>query len=293
MSKLSLIQKHRDPRTWVSFITILTILFLVCFAPAQASSEKSLSLSCPAPQEDFSLHIDEVRSYLLETQLPQRRPSDVEINLPFQINANPDAVYRGKYLLIHGLNDSPAVWHDIAPELAHRGYDVRGILLPGHGNTPEAQLDVSYVQWLNMARDQLSLWRSDGVPTFIGGFSLGGVIATILAVENDDIAGLFLIAPAYESRMNSLLRWASLVSVFKPWVFGGMIIEDNPAKYNSIPINGAAQYYKTTRYLKRLWSNKKLEMPVFMVSTMTIQWWILTAYAPSLISNSLLKENDC
>ena len=63
------------------------------------------------------------------------------------------------------------------------------------------------------------------------------------------------------------LRWASLVSIFKDYVFGGIIIEDNPTKYNSIPINAAAQYYKAARHLKRIWGNRKLEMPVLMVDT--------------------------
>ena len=222
----------------------------------------------PVPQEDFQAHIQDVRHYLSETQLPGRRLSDVEYNIPFEIDADPDALYRGKYLLIHGLNDSPAVWYDIAHELAQRGYDVRAILLPGHGNTPEAQLHVTYQMWLQSARSQLEFWRSEDKPFFIGGFSLGGVIASTLAIEYEGIDGLLLFSPAYYSTRNSLLRWASLVSHVKPWVFGGMIIEDNPAKYNSIPINAAAQYYKSTRYLQDIWGAKKLDMPVLMVASM-------------------------
>jgi len=64
-----------------------------------------------------------------------------------------------------------------------------------------------------------------------------------------------------------LLRWSSLYSKFKPWVFGGMIIEDNPTKYNSIPINGAAQYYKLSKQLKKKWRRKRLDMPVLVVAS--------------------------
>ncbi len=54
-------------------------------------------------------------------------------------------------------------------------------------------------------------------------------------------------------------RWAgsSLISYVKPWVFGGMIIEDNPIKYNSIPINAAVQYYKTAKYQQRSWDQQE------------------------------------
>lgn len=213
-----------------------------------------------------------MRSYLLETQLSQRSAEDVQFNLPFEVLAEEGVPYRGRYLLIHGLNDSPSVWNDWAGVLSSRGYDVRAILLPGHGNTPEAQLHVRYQDWLNTAREQMQLWRQDDVAFHLGGFSLGSVIATILALEADEasepIDGLLLFSPAYVSSRNHLLRWASLVSRFKPWVFGGMIIEDNPARYNSIPINAAAQYYKTTRHLKRLWGDRALDIPVLMAASL-------------------------
>ena len=159
---------------------------------------------------------------------------------------------------------SGGIWRD---SLVLRGYDVRAILLPGHGNTPNAQLNVDYRMWLNAARTQFELWHSEGVPMYIGGFSMGGVIASILAVENDSVDGLLLFAPAYYSTRNKLLRWARIASYFQDYVFGGMIIEDNPTKYNSIPINAAAQYYRTTKYLNRIWKHQQLDMPVLMVES--------------------------
>ncbi|MFK7892934.1 MAG: alpha/beta hydrolase [Granulosicoccus sp.] len=216
--------------------------------------------------------MSEVTDYLVETQLPQRSAKAASFNAPFELKAAKDAKYLGRFMLIHGLNDSPAVWHDWAEVLSQRGFDVRAILLPGHGNTPEAQLDVNYRDWLETARQHLRLWRANDTPFYVGGFSLGSVIATILALEEDGIDGMLLFSPAYKSSQNHLLRWASLVSSFKPWVFGGMIIEDNPAKYNSIPINAAAQYYKTTRLLRRRLASRKgrttLDIPVLMVASL-------------------------
>lgn len=243
------------------------VLLLLCLASLAWADENDILSGFPPPQEDFQAHMDEVRRYLLQTQLPQRQPSDVDYNVPFELTADPEVAYQGRYLLIHGLNDSPAVWRDVGRELARRGYDVRAILLPGHGNTPEAQLHVTFEMWLNAARQQLEYWQTDDEPIFIGGFSLGGVIATILAMEYDGVDGLLLFSPAFHSSRSHLLRWASLVSYFKPWVFGGMIIEDNPTKYNSIPINAAAQYYKGTKYLGSLWRGQQLTMPVLMVAS--------------------------
>lgn len=221
----------------------------------------------PPPNENFETHRTQVREYILATQMYQRSESDAEYNLPFELKANKDAPYRGKFLLIHGLNDSPYLWKDMAGELATRGYDVRAILLPGHGNTPEAQLNISYRSWVTAARDHMQLYLDPKENFYIGGFSLGGVIATLLATESDEVDGLLLFSPAFRSQIHHLLRFAGLYSILEPWAFSGMILEDNPVKYNSIPINNGSQYFKTTQALKRRWPLRRLNIPVLVVAS--------------------------
>lgn len=233
----------------------------------QADSVSLKASAIPKPTTDFPQYVNNLRRYLAATQLPQRTIDAVEINLPFELPANKDVEYRGKFLLIHGLNDSPFVWRDMAARLALRGFDVRAILLPGHGNTPEAQLSISYLDWMRSAREHVDLYIEPNKNFYLGGFSLGGVIATLIAAEREDVDGLLLFSPAYRAQMQNMLRWAGIYSVFKPWVFGGMIIEDNPAKYNSIPINGASQYYKTTRALHRRWRKRPINIPVLVVAS--------------------------
>lgn len=246
---------------------VLSVILLL--APIGASrADDSLSPEhFPTPQANFSQHREQVRDYLLSTQMLQRDPADVEYNLPFDMKANPSVPYKGRFMLIHGLNDSPYVWRDMAAELNSRGFDVRAVLLPGHGNTPEAQLSISYKHWLSAAREHMSLYDDGTTPFFLGGFSLGGVIATTLALESGSADGLLLFSPAFKSSMHHLLRWSGIYSRFEPWVFGGMIIEDNPTKYNSIPINGATQYYKTTQTLRKTWAGKTLNIPVLIVAS--------------------------
>jgi len=221
----------------------------------------------PEPHVNFTQHINDVRAHLLENQLRRRTDAAAELNLPFERSASKQTPYRGKFLLIHGLNDSPFIWRDAADALSERGFDVRAILLPGHGSTPEAQLSMSYKRWIKASRRHMQLFRENGKPFYLGGFSMGGVIATLLAAESDPIDGLLLFSPAYKSILNSRLRWAGIYSKFKPWVFGGMIREDNPVKYNSIPINAGSQYYKTTQQLKRQWPRKALDIPTLAVAS--------------------------
>ena len=243
--------------------TAALALLLASGASRAAPSEGNF----PAPQADFAEHRQAVWQFIAANPLPGRSPEAVALNLPFELAANADTAYRGKFLLFHGLSDSPFVWRDMAREIADRGFDVRAVLLPGHGTTPEDFLDLSWRQWLSAARSHLRFYDDGDTPIYLGGFSLGGVLATILALENPDIAGLLLFSPAYRSKLDRYLRWSEIYAWFKPWLFGGMILEDNPIKYNSIPINSGAQFYKTTRYLRKQWGDQKLRMPVLMVVT--------------------------
>jgi len=241
-------------------------LALLQLSLADAATEQKPDIF-PPPQTDFSRYIDESQVYIARHQMQHRSEVSVNINSPFEISAQKDVPYRGRFLLIHGLNDSPFVWSDIAQSLSSLGFDVRAILLQGSGTTPRAMLDISYRDWLQDVRQHLANWESDDTPIYLGGFSLGGVLATILALENPSVDGLLLISPAYHSKLNHLLRWSWLYQRFNPWMFGGMIIEDNPAKYNSIPINSVTQYFNTSRYLKHQWRRRKLQIPVVMIAT--------------------------
>lgn len=247
---------------------VLCLVSIGCVGTGGGNSGSNTADQFPAPTANFAQYTQATLTFLQGNSLPQRTASEIRTNLPFELPANPSMTYRGKFLLLHGLSDSAYVWRDIAAQLSSRGFDVRAVLLPGHGSHPEALLNISYQQWLEASREHFNLWNTDETPIYLGGFSVGGVLATVLALENPEIAGLLLISPAYHSRLNSLLRWSSIYSIFRPWLFGGMILEDNPMKYNSIPINSGAQYYNTTRYLKRRWGSARLAMPVMMVGTL-------------------------
>ncbi|MEE9319293.1 MAG: alpha/beta fold hydrolase [Granulosicoccus sp.] len=236
-------------------------------AGARADTLASGAEQFPQAKANFNHYINNMRSYLQPRSLPGRTDTDLELNLPFQIKANPTVTYRGRFLLFHGLNDSAYVWRDMARAIAKRGFDTRAILFEGHGSTPKDMLDVKYQSWLSTARQHLAIWNDNKVPMYLGGFSMGATIATLLALDNPEVDGLFLISPAYHSKLNNYLRWSGIYAKFRPWVFGGMILEDNPMKYNSIPVNSGWQFYCLTEKLKSRWQSHRLDMPVLMVAT--------------------------
>lgn len=249
--------------------TVLLILML-CISSTACASEPLKTASFPAFDPDFQRYRSTLSGWIDQRSLPQRNAADRALNLPFELRADSAVEYRGRFLLFHGLNDSPYVWQNFASELTQRGFDVRAVLFAGHGTTPEDMLNVRWESWLASARDHLQAWRDtdDQSPIFLGGFSMGGVLATWLALDNPDIAGLLLISPAYKSRLNHYLRWSGVYSRVQPWVFGGMIGEDNPQKYNSIPVNSGWQYYQLARGLSRRWTRKdRIDIPTLMILT--------------------------
>jgi len=213
-------------------------LFVPLFISQSAFAENSACAitadQFPVPQASFQCYVESASAFLRENSLSNRTPEGIALNQPFELTADKSVSYRGKFLLIHGLNDSPYVWRDVAKEASRQHYE---------------------------------FWDDGKTPIYLGGFSLGGVIATILTLEKKDIAGLLLFSPAYHSRLNHLLRWSWLYKKKEEWLFGGMIIEDNPAKYNSIPINSGDQYFRISRYLKKKWKRKKIEVPALLIIT--------------------------
>ena len=243
-------------------------LLSVCVLIAGCSTRTSGNALFSVPTEPFSEYRQSLAGWLEQHSMPQRSAADIELNLPFERKADPAVPFRGVYLLFHGLNDSPYVWHDLSDELTQRGFDVRAVLLEGHGSSPVQMLDVSMRSWLDTAYAHFDALRAEGATVHIGGFSMGAVLATLIARDHPEVASLLLISPAYESRLNHYLKYSGIYRLYRPWLFGGMILEDNPIKYNSIPINSGWQFYKLSRHLKRSWRRRdSLAMPVLLVVT--------------------------
>jgi len=238
---------------------LILVLLVACAAPRTSGETIVSPLLFPVPQSEFLLWREQVKSHVVSLSLPHRSAVEIELNLPFALDAAADVPYRGKFLLIHGLNDSLCVC------LAGYGgcYRENGLRRACHtvARTRVSSASDAGGQLPAMAKccaRALSTMGYQGRPDFCWWFFYGRRFG--------DHSG-FLVSPAYRSQLNSYLRWAWLYKHFKPWLFGGMIGEDNPGKYNSIPINSAHQYYRTTRYLERRWNNK-LAMPILLtVST--------------------------
>ncbi len=228
---------------------VLCLTAIAACGPTDIAHQPVLE-AFPMTAGDFAGHRSAVQGYLGRNRVAVDAAAvneEIALNAPFERKAAVDVAYSGKILLIHGLNDSPFIWRDLADRLSGEGFDVRAVLLPGHGSRPGAMLDVTYEDWLENARGHLEAWKTDDSPIYVGGFSLGGVIATTLALESESVAGLLLFAPAWRSDADDILSWSSVVALARDWAFARPPI--NPVRYSSIAVNAGVQYYDATQYL--------------------------------------------
>lgn len=184
-------------------------------------------------------------------------------------------------LLIHGLNDSPYYLRDIAQILYDRGMNVITILLPGHGLTVEAMHTVKYEDWINETKWGLQLARMLGEEVVLGGFSTGGLLATLTAIENPDSRGLILFAPAFEIRgpVGTGNRMAGAACLSSEGEKESTVVE-SPIKYRLRSHNSVCQLEKLISHMHSVigeggfWSRtstvmralaEKVTVPTYMV----------------------------
>jgi carboxylesterase len=101
----------------------------------------------------------------------------------------------GAVLLLHGYNDSPQSMASVAATLNRRGWTVWVPLLPGHGRTLQAFAKSGADAWLNGARRELAVLKAEHHDIAVGGLSMGGAIACVLAAEHPDVRALIGFAP--------------------------------------------------------------------------------------------------
>ncbi|AZZ96601.1 alpha/beta fold hydrolase [Pseudoalteromonas sp. R3] len=171
----------------------------------------------------------------VSAQLSEPATQIADYVAPFQLTHpnNQKAV-----LLIHGLTDSPFIFHTLAADLYARGYDVRTMLLPGHGTAASDLKEVDYRDWQQHVRYAISRTASDYSQFAVLGYSTGAALATTEIAERrpDNLAALVLVAPATQS--HSEVAWLAKWLDWLPWVdWVDKEADLDLAKYESFPLH--------------------------------------------------------
>ncbi len=115
-------------------------------------------------------------------------------------------------LLIHGFTGSPSHLRLVGEGLRDRGFAVKGILLPGHGETPEAMGRVTWQDWLLASREAAKELRQNYKYLTVAGLSMGGCLALMLAEQMEADACVTIAAP-----MKTSVRFRSLALLAAPF----------------------------------------------------------------------------
>ena len=154
---------------------------------------------------------------------------------------------------------------DLADAFAARCFLVRSLLLPGHGTRPGDLLQVTREDWVEAARFGVTTLENEVDAVYVGGFSLGGLIATQLALDDPDIAGVFAFSPAWVLQSAWSLSLTPWLRHVIDWI--DTDAPDDYARYEAMPLNGLAETYLMTRDLAAKLEAQPLETPVFLAQS--------------------------
>lgn len=168
-------------------------------------------------------------------------------------------------VLLHGFTASPVEVRQLADFLNAQGYTVSGPLLPGHGTHPDDLNRVKFEDWVRFSEAAVEALKTNCKRVFIGGESMGGLVAMRVAELHPELAGVLLYAPGLKA--NNI--WATpLIKHFikylqKPGAGNGFVWSG----YNVYPLGGADEMRK----LQKIVANnlKKITQPVLLMISKT------------------------
>lgn len=101
------------------------------------------------------------------------------------------------FLLVHGFTGSPADMRVLGEYLEKRKYGAFGILLPGHGTTPEDMSATGWEDWYRAVLEEYLNLKKSYAHVIPVGLSMGGLLCLHLSAQLSVPAVVSLSAPVY------------------------------------------------------------------------------------------------
>jgi carboxylesterase len=158
-------------------------------------------------------------------------------NLLFNPEFDPDKfILKGSstgILLFHGFTATPLEVRGLADEIhSQLGWTVYAPLLPGHGTSPQDLAGTRYQDWINSAEEALNKLKTCTTTWYIGGESMGGLLALYLAARHPEIIKVAIFAPAL--RIKGVLK----AKLLKRLIFGSPKKHLEPTRQGYLPWQG-------------------------------------------------------
>ncbi|MBI5449741.1 MAG: alpha/beta fold hydrolase [Gammaproteobacteria bacterium] len=202
---------------------------------------------------------------------PQTPQMVIDGNSPFMLAPEAGCGPARAVLMIHGLTDSPYWLRPLADVFRQQCFHVYTILLPGHGTRPGDLTRVGWEDWDAAVRLGIRLAAQQHHELYLLGYSLGGTLAILQATRRPApgtpaIKGLILFAPALHIDAQAIItRFHGLWDWLLPRQAWLDIAPDvDPFKYESFPMNAAAQIHRLTWELDDHLDDNVPQLPLFI-----------------------------
>ena len=172
---------------------------------------------------------------------------------------------RGGMLMLHGLTDSPYSMRALSEKLHDQGFWIVGLRLPGHGTIPAALTRITWQDWaaaVGIGARHLRKQIGREPPLYIVGYSTGAALAVEYALEGladgqiPRPSGLVLLSAAIGVSPVAALAKMQLALAGLPGLgklqWESVMMEYDPYKYNSFPVNAGEQIYLLTKRIQAL-----------------------------------------
>ncbi|MBN3575673.1 alpha/beta hydrolase [Vibrio neptunius] len=259
-----------------------------CSTPSKDPAYEKADTLPSYQQTSFESYVVDTKAWLMDNRLFMTADHQEELAQVLPHEYHPASPNGQGVLLVHGLGDSPYSFTDIATHLAQQGYLVRTILLPGHASkVGDLQLP-RLADWQGVVKHHIDLLKKQTESIWVGGYSTGANLVTSEALNDQDINGILLFSPAFEPG-SSTVKFAELASYFVTWA--DQDPEDNPLRYNSLPMNAAAVYYQTSAVVREQLATTHYSKPVFMLMSEGDRV-INTQYSIDIFSHRMHNPNN-
>lgn len=173
-------------------------------------------------------------------------------------------------LLIHGFSGSPSDMHPLGEYLRTKGFSVSGMLLPGHGTTPEDMAQTTYQNWYEAVEREYLKLKKDWPSVIPIGLSMGGLLSFHLAHQQQDVSRIVsLSAPIFLG--NRKAYYAPLLRLFYNFHKRKAALNNEKSKsqdgcfaYDRIPLSCVGSLLQLIKVVQK-------ELPVIKVPTLIIQ----------------------
>lgn len=138
-------------------------------------------------------------------------------------------------VLIHGFTATTVEVRPLAEFLNRNGYNVIAPLLPGHNSNPEDLNSRKWTEWTEKVDSVVRKEKEKFKYVFIGGESMGGLIACYMASFYPDLTGLLLYSPAIRVKN---LKLMNLLQYIKKYIAKPNIDIDDKDIQDVLPWKG-------------------------------------------------------